>query len=336
MQAASRTLTSPANLQGGIFFSPDGNAVVAACADRIIRTWDVASGKITAERTRPKDQGPARLLNAKSYADVGPKHTVRIWDLTAEAANRTLYGHAAQPQAIAMSADGRWIASASEKEARVRLWNAATGEQKFLLSDGIGGVAALAFSADGETLVSTNYDNDVRVWKTRSGELIRKMDEMTGAMFAAAFTPDGKHFVMAGLDETVYVYDTKEWRDNSRRSYNEPAEMTRDLVALGVPADRIYQDYAGFRTLDSVVRAAKVFGLREFMAISQPFHNERAVYIARAHGLKVIGLAARDLPADAGLKTQIRERFARVAALLDLHVLHRKPKFLGPRIEIGA
>ena len=71
--------------------------------------------------------------------------------------------------------------------------------------------------------------------------------------------------------------------DNSRRSYNEPAEMKADLVALGVPEQYITCDYAGFRTLDSVVRAGKVFGQKRFLVVSQRYHCERAVFLASPH-----------------------------------------------------
>ena len=67
--------------------------------------------------------------------------------------------------------------------------------------------------------------------------------------------------------------------DNSTKRYNEPADMQAALIEKGIPAERIHLDYAGFRTLDSVVRAHAIFGQQQFTIISQPFHNARAVYI---------------------------------------------------------
>ena len=54
--------------------------------------------------------------------------------------------------------------------------------------------------------------------------------------------------------------------DNSTVYYNEPTTMLNDLIAMGIPRDRIVQDFAGFRTLDSVVRAKKVFGQYQFIS----------------------------------------------------------------------
>src|SRR3954471_14168799 len=77
--------------------------------------------------------------------------------------------------------------------------------------------------------------------------------------------------------------------DNSRQGYDEPSDMRRALEAAGVPRSRIVLDYAGFRTLDSVVRAREVFGVLRLIIVSQHFHNVRAVYLARAHGMEAYG-----------------------------------------------
>ncbi|MEM7103020.1 MAG: ElyC/SanA/YdcF family protein [Bacteroidota bacterium] len=122
--------------------------------------------------------------------------------------------------------------------------------------------------------------------------------------------------------------------DNSRSNYNEPQLMKDDLVATGIPEGDIYLDYAGFRTLDSVVRADKIFGQQQFTVISQEFHNERAIYIARQKGLDVSGFNAQDVALRTGFRVVVREYLARVKMMLDLHVTQKQPKFLGEEIEI--
>lgn len=82
--------------------------------------------------------------------------------------------------------------------------------------------------------------------------------------------------------------------DNSIIDYNEPQAMKDSLVAHGVPADAIVLDYAGFRTLDSVVRCKSVFGYDSITIVSQYFHNERAIYIADCRGLNAIAINAKD------------------------------------------
>jgi SanA protein len=122
--------------------------------------------------------------------------------------------------------------------------------------------------------------------------------------------------------------------DNSIHSYNEPATIKKDLVKRGIPENVIYPDYAGFRTFDSVIRSKKIFGQNSITIISQQFHNERALFIANHNDIKAVAYNARDLSGKYGLKTRIRERFARIKAILDVFILNTKPKFLGERIEI--
>ena len=121
--------------------------------------------------------------------------------------------------------------------------------------------------------------------------------------------------------------------DNGTKEYNEPAQMKEDLVALGIPADRIYLDYAGFRTLDSVVRAKEIFGQKSFICISQPFHVARAIYIGQQHGLEVSGYVAQEVSLAYGYTVLIREYLARMKMQLDL-IFGKAPKYLGEKITI--
>jgi len=122
--------------------------------------------------------------------------------------------------------------------------------------------------------------------------------------------------------------------DNSVKYYNEPQTFKEDLIKKGIPEDKIYLDYAGFRTFDSVIRSKKVFGQNSITVISQEFQNQRALFIAKHNDIKAIAYNARDLHGKNGLKTRIRERFARIKAILDVYILNTKPKFLGEEIEI--
>lgn len=123
--------------------------------------------------------------------------------------------------------------------------------------------------------------------------------------------------------------------DNRTLRYNETRDMRRALVKLGVPAKNVVCDYAGFRTLDSIIRAGKVFGQASLTIVSQKFHNERAIFIAQHHGIDAIGFNAREVVAPEGFVTHFREPFARVRTILDVYLLDTPPKFLGDRIEIG-
>ena len=119
--------------------------------------------------------------------------------------------------------------------------------------------------------------------------------------------------------------------DNSTTYYNEPQTFKNDLIEGGIPRDRIFLDYAGFRTLDSMVRAKEVFGLDRVTVISQQFHNERAIYLAEKKGLEAIGFNAEDISMKHGLNVQLREYLARVKVglnrfcLITERVMNSKP-----------
>ena len=109
--------------------------------------------------------------------------------------------------------------------------------------------------------------------------------------------------------------------ENSLDGVNEPECMRDSLVARGVPASAIILDGKGYRTINSIINANKVFGLKSFTIISQEFHNERAIYQAEHLGLDVENIQAynAEMPkARRAFITTIREYFARVKLFIDL------------------
>ncbi len=121
--------------------------------------------------------------------------------------------------------------------------------------------------------------------------------------------------------------------DNGHKEYNEPEMMQADLMEAGIDSSNIFLDYAGFRTFDSMVRLKEIFGQESVTVISQQFHNERAIYTASKLGIKAIAFNAKDVSTTEGLRTQIREKFARVKVFLDF-LIGTKSKFLGEKIII--
>lgn len=121
--------------------------------------------------------------------------------------------------------------------------------------------------------------------------------------------------------------------DNSKSNYNEPLDMKNELLKSGITEDQIFLDYAGFRTFDSMIRAKEIFGQDSLLIISQEFHNQRAVFIARECGIYAYAYNAKDVNKMKGFKTKIREFFARDKVFID-QFFNTKPKFLGEQIYI--
>ncbi len=141
------------------------------------------------------------------------------------------------------------------------------------------------------------------------------------------------------LDAAVELYKARKIDfilvsgDNGSKVYDEPTDFKNDLIEAGIPENKIYLDYAGFRTLDSVVRVKEVFGQSSITIISQQFHNERALYLAQHFDIEAIGFNAKGVSGKKALKVQLREYLARVKVFVDI-LLGVDPKFLGEPIEI--
>lgn len=112
--------------------------------------------------------------------------------------------------------------------------------------------------------------------------------------------------------------------------------MRSILIKRGIPADVIYIDYAGFRTLDSVVRAKDIFGQTKMTVISQKFHNERSIVLGEWQDMELVGFNAKDVEVKRSkYKIMIREGYARVKLYLDM-LVGKKPHFGGEPIKIAV
>ena len=130
-----------------------------------------------------------------------------------------------------------------------------------------------------------------------------------------------RHILVSGDNRTVY--------------YNEPKTMMEELVELGIPQEDITLDYAGLRTLDSIIRCKEVFGQDNFIIVTQGFHNHRALFISQYYGINAIGYTARNIGIMESYSVVFREYLARPLALIDLYILKTPPKFLGDKEELN-
>lgn len=121
--------------------------------------------------------------------------------------------------------------------------------------------------------------------------------------------------------------------DNSSKFYNEPRDMLQALGDLNIPERDISLDFAGFRTLDSVIRSKEVFGQDSITIVTQEFHCYRSLFIAKKSGLSAVAFSADD-GGSIGLSLAVREILARSFAVADLYIFKREPKFLGEEIPL--
>ncbi|MBV6647512.1 MAG: YdcF family protein [Cyclobacteriaceae bacterium] len=149
---------------------------------------------------------------------------------------------------------------------------------------------------------------------TSSGELNQFFDQRINS--AAQLYNSGKiaHILVSGDNRTNY--------------YNEPRDMYQALVEKGVAKEDVTLDFAGLRTLDSIIRGKKIFGLDSYIIVTQEFHCYRALFIANKYDIAAISFAADD-PDYLAWKIYLREVIARSLAVLDLYVFNKEPRYLG-------
>jgi sugar lactone lactonase YvrE len=204
----------------GVAFAPDGGLVASASADRRVRLWGVADGKLRAEldaggsrnnRVTNIAFAPAGDLLAAATSD----GTVVLWDTATRQPVRTLpsQGRRLPVQSVAFSHSGELLAAGGDDQT-IRIWRVADGTLLRELSGHSASVWALAFAPDDQTLVSganearpSRQDSAVRLWDVASGRLVRMFDGHTQGILSVAFSPDGRTLASGSWDTTVRLWD---------------------------------------------------------------------------------------------------------------------------------
>ena len=117
--------------------------------------------------------------------------------------------------------------------------------------------------------------------------------------------------------------------DNGSIYYNEVKPMLLYMLKNNIKPSDIFVDHAGFRTLDTLIRAKKIFQVQEAIFVSQEFHLPRAAYIANQINLNLQTYQANRGKNNKNFYNRFRDFFARTLAWIDLHLVNTRPKYLG-------
>jgi len=117
--------------------------------------------------------------------------------------------------------------------------------------------------------------------------------------------------------------------DNGTAYYNELKPMLQFMLNNGVKKEDVFVDHAGFRTLDTMIRARAVYQIQDAIFVSQKFHQARAHFIAKKVGIQLASYES-DMRIYRGTRYyRFREFFARLLAWIDMNLIHTAPKYLG-------
>lgn len=148
-------------------------------------------------------------------------------------------------------------------------------------------------------------------------------------------------FFTSRIDAAVALYKAGKVKylivsgDNRSKYYNEPLKMQQALIERGIPQNVITLDYAGLRTLDTVIRCKEVFGQQDVVIITQRFHCYRALFISEFHDMDAIAYATEKLSVSQSFKVILREVLARPVAIWDTYFIAKKPKHLGKSEQLN-
>ncbi len=114
----------------------------------------------------------------------------------------TLKGHSNSVQSVAISPNGKTLASGSDDKT-IKLWNLTTGQQLRTLKGHSASVRSVAISPDGETLASGSADNSIKLWSLATGQEIRTLNRHLNSVWSVVISPDGETLVSGSRDNTI-------------------------------------------------------------------------------------------------------------------------------------
>lgn len=232
-------------------YSPSGERVVTTGSDRSIKLWrrHLQTGTWTAEvKLIGEHTGTIRVAKFAPHQDdsvlvsVGDDSQAVIWHRDEHSgwqAIRSLRGHSGAIHALALSADGRWVATGSEDQT-IRIWDLSDGTLQTVLSGHRGAVRCLSFSADSERLLSGGSDNRAILWSVAQAAPLTHLVGHSAAINSVAFSPDGWRALTGSQDNTIKLWDSSPYAHSTASNGHELLSLAvhqREVTAVEFSPD---------------------------------------------------------------------------------------------------
>jgi WD40 repeat protein len=224
-----------------VAYSPDGRFIASSGFEPRVSVWDAGSGQLVRafEGLKSWSISIAFSPDGRSLVAGDQDGAILFWDVTSGQLLRTLKQEALVT-CLALSPDGRMMATATLD---IYIWNLQTGQIVQTLKGHENLVSSVAFSPDGNFLISGSWDRSARIWSLASGESLHTLEasgkvtfatgngersgEMKLPVDAVTFSPDGKLVATAGADHWTRLWNAESGK--LVRSFEGPQEAVSDV-----------------------------------------------------------------------------------------------------------
>ncbi len=190
-----------------ITYSPDGNAIVTASADKAVRVWQTDNGRLLHEFT--PHQTPLVSIDIASNGHtvaIASEEKISFWSLAEQQVTQTIEGHLGSLNSLSISPNNQQMATAVHNQ--VYLWYQHQDSPTHTLLGHTGRIYTTAFSPDGKLLATASADHTVRIWNTKTAVPIRTLTGHEGPILGVAFSPDGRNIATASSDQTIRLWQS--------------------------------------------------------------------------------------------------------------------------------
>ncbi len=204
----------------GLAFTPDGNFIVSAGDDKVIRVWDWRAGKTVRTIRGQSEPGPGGFIYAMALSPDGrwlavggwfpgtreQSDAVRLYDFASGELKALLKGHGNVVYSLAFSPDGKHLISGSGDAI---VWDVEEAKLLHRLKGHRDFIFAVGFTADGARAVTGSFDNSLRLWSVANGALLKEMTGHSDKVFALAVSPNDDRIASGDESGEIRLWDGK-------------------------------------------------------------------------------------------------------------------------------